>query len=92
MKEELIALKTDTRSVTQKHDLSYVLITPARNEVEFIELFTCQLRNAKKSAIVLFAFDTLKRGEYIDPSNLRSRKKVELQLTRNGWEVTNFKV
>ena len=61
-------------------------------EVEFIELFTCQLRNAKKSAIVLFAFDTLKRGEYIDPSNLRSRKKVELQLTRNGWEITNFKI
>jgi glycosyltransferase involved in cell wall biosynthesis len=37
MKEKPIELKTDTGSVAQEDDLSYVLITPARNEAAFIE-------------------------------------------------------
>lgn len=60
-------------------------------EIEFLEIFSCRIWNSHKTARILFAFDILKGGSHIDPSDLMLRKKVEFKYTEKGWEVTGYK-
>lgn len=64
-------------------------IATLTGEIEFLELFNCRLRNLRREATILFAFDVLKSGGRIDPSNLHSRKKIELSRASGAWKVVS---